>query len=1125
MWVLGTLEVSHDGRPVEVRGALPRRLLALLALTPGCEVGADVLAEGLRGDPSFRAPTTVQSVVAHLRRELPAADLVRTCPRGYVLEVAEDDVDALVFARDIAAGTRSLVEGRAAEASAVLTKALTSWRGVPYPEFADCPRLEQDAVRLSSLRIEGLERRISADLVRPGASPPVAELEALVRWHPAHEPFWALLAVAHYRCGRQAEALTTCRRAAVAVQQERGSVPGQRLQEVERLIHDRDPSLEMPGMATFLPWRREPGDYAEPVALVERAQLVETLDGLHDEALSGAGRLVLVQGEAGVGKSALVRAWTAARGRVLWGACDPMTSPRPLSPLVDLAPYLDPHVADLLRSGERDGLFEATLAALEATGPTVVVLEDLHWADGSTLDLVRFLARRIGSTQALVIATYRGEHLVPSDPVRVMLGDVASQAAVRRLDVPLLSADAVAQLAAGTGVDPAALFRETGGNAFFVTEVLASGGQQLPPTVQDAVLSRVHRLSAQARLALEASAVIGSRVEPHLVHGMPDVSADAVDECVSAGMLRFEAPAYVFRHELVRQSVLSAITPGRLGALHWQALDRLRTTPMSPRPYARLAEHAAAAGDGPAILEFAVAAGDSAARLGSHREAAYQYGRAMPYAELLGAEARIDFLLRRAEECQISDDHEAAIAAWDLALPLLKSAGRDLQVVDTLLGLDESYYTVGDNSRGSQMADEAFALLEDAQPSRQKAATLARRAAYLWRGSLTEAAIPWYERALAMSQEIGDAPGAARALCCLGTAHAELGAHEEGMREVRESLRIAQENGLDEAVARISQNVAWVAAYGFALAEAHAHLEEAEQFTADHDLNGHLMCIIAAEITLKVQLGRWEEAVAQSEDLLYVRNTGRASRIEPLAAIGLIAARRGDAEKAWDHLDQAQAFIAKTQTLNYQGFMATCRGEAHLIEGNVAAVRDEALHWYEEAVRLRDGELLPELALLMWRAGLIETPPEGLREPEAWSFAGRHRDAARFWAAAGAPYRSAWALLDSDDEVDLREARARFDRLGARALVERTDAKLRAIGAKVPRGARASTRANVGGLTDRELEVLDLLDEGLRNAVIAARLHLSEKTVGHHVSSILAKLGVSSRLEAVRRARDLLAAG
>ena len=164
-------------------------------------------------------------------------------------------------------------------------------------------------------------------------------------------------------------------------------------------------------------------------------------------------------------------------------------------------------------------------------------------------------------------------------------------------------------------------------------------------------------------------------------------------------------------------------------------------------------------------------------------------------------------------------------------------------------------------------------------------------------------------------------------------------------------------------------------------------------------------------------------------------------------------------------------------------------------------------------------------AVWLWRAGGLDALPDDDGGPEMLSILGRPREAAAVWRSHGLPYDEAWALLDSDEELDIREARALFDRLGAAVLVARCDEKLRSIGARVPRGARASTRSNVGGLTDREVEVLDLLDEGLRNAEIAARLHLSDKTVGHHVSEILAKLGASSRTEAVRRARDLSAVG
>ncbi len=1128
IWVLGTLEVSHGARAVDIRGPLPRRLLALLALTPGREVSADRLVEGLWGEePPAAAATTLQSHVARLRRDLPSPDLVQTGRHGYVLEVAEDDVDALVLERQVALGSRALVEGRPDEASKLLTEALTLWRGTPYAEFSACAPLEAEAERLSALRLDALERRISADLGRPGVAPPVAELEALVRWHPMRESFWALLMAAQYRSGRQGDALASYQRARSTLAEELGVDPGPQLQELERLILAHDPSLDLPGMSTYLPSRQERGTYPEHVALVERVHLVETLTGLHDEALGGSGRLVLVHGESGVGKSALVREWSGiarARGPVFWGACDPLSSPRPLGPLVDVAPNLDPQVGELLRSGERDGLFETALAALESAGPAVLVIEDLHWADESTLDLMRFLARRLEGTHTLVVATYRDEHLSPSDPLRVMLGDIASQSVVRRVEVPLLSASAVAELAAGTGIDADALYRETGGNAFFVTEVVASGGRQLPPTVQDAVLSRVHRLSPQARLALETAAVIGSRIEPNLVHAMPDVSADSVDECVSTGMLRFEAPTYAFRHELVRQSVLSGITPGRLGALHWQVLDRLRSMPMSPRPYARLAEHAEMAGDGPAVLEFAIAAGDSAASLGSHREAAYQYGRAMPYADLLGRDARIDLLHRRASQCFLTDEQHSAIEAWQQLVELLRQVDRPHELADALLRYARSLTTVGDHVRSPALIDEAIAVVQDLPPSAELAVALVMHAVVCASETDGALAIAEAERGVALAREVGDPHVLAYALNSLGCCLADIGdARAESL--LRDSLQIALEHDLEDDAARGYNNLAYIASVSRRFDDMLAILDDGLRYTMDHDLNGSFLCLMASRVTLLFDRGDWAAAEEGANELLFVRATSRASRMEPLCVLGLLAARRGDPEIGWRFLDDAREHVRDAQVLGYDGHVAVARGEAHLLEGDIAAVEAAVRPSYDEALRLGHRDYLGMLSLLLWRAGLLDEASEGALEAARLSLAGEPRAAAAIWAAEGLPYNAAWALLDSDDEVDLREARAMFDRLGASVLVERTDAKLRSIGAKVPRGARASTRANVGGLTDRELEVLDLLDAGLRNADIAARLHLSEKTVGHHVSSILAKLGVSSRLEAVRRARDLAVAG
>jgi len=416
-------------------------------------------------------------------------------------------------------------------------------------------------------------------------------------------------------------------------------------------------------------------------------------------------------------------------------------------------------------------------------------------------------------------------------------------------------------------------------------------------------------------------------------------------------------------------------------------------------------------------------------------------------------------------------------------------------------------------------------VLDGVGPCRQLALAIGRRGTHHGRSCEFAESLPWLDRANAMGREVGDHEVVSLALAHQGVARWFLGEHAAGRELVAEALQVALAHDLEDCAARHYQNLATLEWMDFDLVDAHGHFEEAERYTAERDLHGQLLCVLAGELTLNVEMGRWDEAAAQAHDLLYVRNTGRASRIQPLIALGLLSARRGDADGVWGPLNEARDHIGKTQTLGYQAVIAQARGEVYLLDGDIERIRTEVLPWQEEAVRLGEEDYVAELTMLVWRAGLVDEPPEHLREAERLTMTGQHRQAAELFSSVGLPYKAAWALLDSDDEIDVREARARFDQLGAKALVDRSDAKLRAIGAKVPRGPRPSTRSNVGGLTDREMEVLDLLDGGLRNAEIAAKLHLSEKTVGHHVSAILAKLGVSSRLEAVRRARDLTAVG
>ncbi|HEX5165209.1 MAG TPA: AAA family ATPase, partial [Thermomicrobiales bacterium] len=220
------------------------------------------------------------------------------------------------------------------------------------------------------------------------------------------------------------------------------------------------------------------------------AEFQRLLDGLPEDQ----GRLVFLGGEAGVGKTALVDALCGTVRppvRVLRGGCDPLSTPRPLGPLVDIAGGLGDAVPPLLAEHQpRAFAFRAVLDGLAGRDPALVIFEDVHWADEATLDLLRYLGRRIGPTRALLIATYRDDEVGSNHPLRVVLGDLATAPAIGRRSLAPLSLESVRELAAGSDLDPVRLHRQTAGNPFFVTEVLAAGEIGIPPTVRDAVMAR-----------------------------------------------------------------------------------------------------------------------------------------------------------------------------------------------------------------------------------------------------------------------------------------------------------------------------------------------------------------------------------------------------------------------------------------------------------------------------------------------------------------------------------------------------------------------------------------------------------------------------------------------------------
>jgi hypothetical protein len=284
------------------------------------------------------------------------------------------------------------------------------------------------------------------------------------------------------------------------------------------------------------------------MALLEREQALGSLAEYADQARRGEGRLALVAGEAGVGKSALLDRFAASLTGAgwYWGACDGLFTPRPLGAFVDIAGQLGAQLAGLYRAqAARDELFGALLNELaQPGGLRVIVVEDIHWADEATLDLLRFLARRIREMPVLIVATYREDELATSYPLRVALGELAVQRCTRRIELSPLSATAVETIAAGSGLDAAELYRVTGGNPFYVVEALHTGLDRVPQSARDAVLARAARLGPGASDALHLAALTGSVVEPWLLEQAAGATPEVVDELAGCGLLVADGAAW-----------------------------------------------------------------------------------------------------------------------------------------------------------------------------------------------------------------------------------------------------------------------------------------------------------------------------------------------------------------------------------------------------------------------------------------------------------------------------------------------------------------------------------------------------------------------------------------------------
>ncbi len=859
--------------------------------------------------------------------------------------------------------------------------------------------------------------------------------------------------------------------------------------------------------------------------LLERELPLAALADYAREARLGAGRLVLIAGEAGVGKSTLVEQFEQELPDVAWswGACDGLFIPRPLGPLFDLAGQLGGDLLDLCRAdASREALFTTLLDQIDQPGMlNVVVVEDIHWADEATLDLLRFLGRRVHRAAVLLMCTYRDDALPATHPLRLVLGELAVQRSTRRIGLTPLSAEAVGILASGSELDATQLHRLTGGNPFYVTAALQARTGEVPASARDAVLARVAMLRNESREVLDLAALIGNRIEVRLLELVTTCRPSVIDELLASGLLQEDDGSLRFRHEIGRLAVDQTIGSHRRVPAHARILEALAT--LGCTDDVRMAFHAEAAGNDAAVLKHAVAAARRASDLASHRESAAQYERALRFSSSVDDVTAAALCDELADELSLVDRLDEAAATLERALQLWRSARNRLREGDTMRRLSLAMARLCRGPESMAAGESALAILRPLGPTVELAWAYANLANRFMVVNQHAAAIEMAHLAQSIAEPLGLLEVLSDALNTEGCVAATTG--QEWTEPLSAALDIALTARLDEQAGRAYANFYANYCEQRRFAAADRYFVDGLEHCQEHEIHTFANCLQVERAGVLEKSGQWDEAVAVLTELLDHVAASPGNRLCALMRLGTIRARRAE-PGVWELLDEAADLADRTGEPQMIVPVRLARAEAFWLEDEQSSAEREVEFAASASAACNAWQ---RGAIAAWSHRLTSPRPTAthrqnvdVAEPFRLEIDGDRAGAARIWADLGCPYDAALALLGATQETSLREAFVIFQNLGAAAAAKLTRRRMRSLGiSSIPAGAHTTTRAHPRGLTRREHEVLDLICDGNTNTQIGAKLFISAKTVDHHVSAILSKLGTPTRQAAAAEARRL----
>jgi DNA-binding CsgD family transcriptional regulator len=830
----------------------------------------------------------------------------------------------------------------------------------------------------------------------------------------------------------------------------------------------------------------------------------------------------LVCAEAGIVKTELVKNFCKKQGsdcHIYQGACDDLFTPRPLAPLYDVLWQVNRERWPVPPSSEeRSVLFASFFRELSTKkGKLLIVFEDIHWADEGTLDFIKFFVRRIDQLPCLFILTYRDDEIYSRHPLRNVIGNLPADSFTRMTLAPL-SKTAVVELAKQKGYSGEDVYNISGGNPFYVNEILASYSPGVPENIKDSILAVYERQEEGTKNAWEIFSIIPEGVEVDRFARIRSAFNEEMTHCFAINVLTVQNEKVIFKHELYRRTIEESLLPFKRVELNKKMLELFLDIFIEKGEIERILHYAKHANERELVVKYSPAAAAKAAARGAHLEASKLFLTAIQYFEGNDKRQLAELYEAYAFECYLSNQIPEAITYSEKVLSIWKAEHDIEKTGDTLRFLSRLWWFNGNRKHAEQYASEAIELMKDRPASATKAMAYSNMSQLKMLSDEPTECIAWGEKAIAMAIELGNEEILCHARNNVGTVQMFIPSSEKaGIAMLQESLAMALKNGFHEHAARAYTNLASgsVKIKNFALAG--KAMQEGLAYCEQRDLNSWTNYMLSWKAKLNLETGNWAEACEIANNLLGNEHQPAIIRLTALLVLATIQMRRGEQDPL-PHLLEAKKLAFETMELQRIIPSIVAMLEYEWITGNTIIEK-------ADVEQTRDVMLLAgididknEISWWMTKAGRQFVQPEVLFEAYDTGSTTKAVKASAIWEKIGCPYQQALTLFDGKEE-DKRAAITIVQDLGATAVYEKMKQEMRSLGIKnIPRGIRNSTRSNAAFLTGREMEILQLLKDDLHNKEIAAQLFISAKTVDHHISSILFKLDTNSRSKAVTEA-------